>query len=181
MFLVRPATVVNGTINPDGSVKPSAAGLKSMSLNGVFSSRFRAYEIQFYLYFNASDGSALRLRAGGTDYTGNNYTDVSVSGTTPGAASVNANNAINYVPLAAISATQHFGVIRVSHPATTVAGQVKTMQSRISTAFNMSDLSRSGALINNDAVAFDGFTLYSASATGAFDENASYIRVYGLR
>lgn len=77
--VIRPASVVGGTIQADGSVNFTAM---TVSLNGVFSSRFREYEIRYRTSAKTiADGISVRLRNAGTDSsTGYFYRRVGSSG-----------------------------------------------------------------------------------------------------
>jgi hypothetical protein len=69
-FVVRPTSVAGTgvTLNPDGSVSLAAA--TSASLNGVFTTRFREYELSWKLQRTTNIGEAIRLRAAGADNAG---------------------------------------------------------------------------------------------------------------
>lgn len=71
-FAVRPASAVGGTVQSDGSVVFTNA--TSVSLNGIFTSRFRQYEIRYYTTTKTlTSGISFRLRAAGVDDSSVNY------------------------------------------------------------------------------------------------------------
>lgn len=69
LYTVYPTSVSGGTIGADGSV--SFSGASSISLNGIFSARFREYDIRWTITSRTVTGGTgvelLRLRAGGVD------------------------------------------------------------------------------------------------------------------
>jgi hypothetical protein len=72
LVLVKPSSVVNGTDNGKGTVSFSAAS--SVSLNGVFSSAYKNYQV----VFNVSSASGqveflYRMRVSGSDTTSIDY------------------------------------------------------------------------------------------------------------
>lgn len=69
LYLIRPSSVVNGVVEADGSVSvnPSAS---TLSLNGIFTSRFRNYRILADITFSADSGLTTRMRTGGVDDVG---------------------------------------------------------------------------------------------------------------
>lgn len=67
-ILISPTTVTGGTAQPDGSV--TFSGVAAVSLDGVFTSRFREYEIRYRVNSKPTNaGISIRLRAGGVDNT----------------------------------------------------------------------------------------------------------------
>lgn len=71
LTVVRPASVVGGTVQADGSVNFNAM---TVSLNGVFTSRFREYQVHYRTSAKTiADGISLRLRASGTDSNSNYF------------------------------------------------------------------------------------------------------------
>lgn len=67
--IIRPTSVVGGTIQNDGSVNFSAVA--AVSLNGVFTNRFREFEVRYRTTTKTtSSGIGIRLRSGSTDNTG---------------------------------------------------------------------------------------------------------------
>lgn len=66
LYLITPTSVANGTVSGGAT---TFTGVTSVSLNGVFSSRFTDYLIRFRFTGTQNRGS-LRLRNAGTDNTG---------------------------------------------------------------------------------------------------------------
>ena len=74
-YLIRPTSVVGGSMNADGSV--AFTNSAAVSLNGVFSSRFNSYELQWSISSRTSSGASgiegIRLRNGGVDNSAAEY------------------------------------------------------------------------------------------------------------
>jgi len=71
LVLIRPTSVVNGTIGTNGTV--TFSGTTSVSLNGVFSSEYSKYKILYDATLSINDGLYFRLRQNGTDSTASIY------------------------------------------------------------------------------------------------------------
>lgn len=70
--IVRPTSIVGGTQQADGSINFSAVA--TVSLNGIFTSRFREYEVRYRTTTKTlSAGISIRLRNAGTDNSTGNY------------------------------------------------------------------------------------------------------------
>lgn len=68
LYLVQPASIVGGTFV---DTRVSFSGATSVSLNGVFSSRFRNYKILAnFTHSTLGAGVSARMRAGGVDLSG---------------------------------------------------------------------------------------------------------------
>jgi hypothetical protein len=72
LVLIKPSSVVGGTDNGKGTVSFSAAS--SVSLNDVFSATYQNYVISVSFSGTAGAYLGLRLRVGGSDASGSNYT-----------------------------------------------------------------------------------------------------------
>ena len=70
---LRPATVSGGTVDVFGGVVPTA-GASMVRVNGVFSPRFRIYQVNFWLAMSTDTGGlAVNLVADGTPHTASQY------------------------------------------------------------------------------------------------------------
>lgn len=64
--IIRPTTVTGGTVAVDGSIDFS--GVASVSLDGVFTAKFREYELRYRVTGKPTNqGVSIRLRGGGVD------------------------------------------------------------------------------------------------------------------
>ncbi len=92
LVLIRPTSVVNGTIGTNGTV--TFSGTTSVSLNGVFSSEYSKYKILYDATLSINDGLYFRLRQNGTDSTASIYGSqvLRADGTSAAAVRYTANN-----------------------------------------------------------------------------------------
>ncbi|MCT1395679.1 hypothetical protein M4D51_08060 [Microbacterium sp. p3-SID338] len=70
--LILPTSVVGGTIDATGAIIPNT-GVNLVRLNGIFSAKYRAYEVQWAFNFSASAATTLYLTQNGTAHTAPNY------------------------------------------------------------------------------------------------------------
>lgn len=74
-YLIRPTSVVGGVMSANGSV--AFTNSAAVSLNGVFTSRFQSYELQWSISSRTSSGGnaveGIRLRSGGVDNSAGVY------------------------------------------------------------------------------------------------------------
>lgn len=162
-MVVRPTSIVGGTQNADGSV--SFASAASVSLNGIFTSRFREYEIRYQTTTKTlSAGIEIRLRAGGTDSTTANYfwrrvgmdgSTVSQFGTTSGASFEPDFNAYPVIVKSLRLLTPHL-------PVNTVVWSAGGLETDNNLAL-LNAISFAGT--HKVASAFDGITLRVATGT----------------
>lgn len=175
-YLIRPASVTNGVINADGSVTANG-GAASLSLNGIFSSRFRRYRIDFNFKFAAASNFTMRLRNAGVDDSSANYGGQFhyASAATPGSVS-NAGATLwgNFGP--STTSDRFFGELTFVAPGLSGSGEnfMKSAYGIVSGVFNQQVLSFSGFLGNKEANTFDGCTFLSGST---FAATASTFRV----
>ena len=178
MYLIRPSSVVNATINADGSVSPNAA-VANFSLNNVFSTRFRRYQIDYYLRQATASALQARLRVAGVDKstTDYNWASLELSGASVSGLTVGAQN--NYPVNNPGTFSNLSGSIELTNPAHTApVNQPKTFYSHAeSFVTNVSIAIRNGYLVNWDATSFDGITFIGLSSTT--DPALSWFKVYG--
>lgn len=177
-FLLRPTSVVGATVAADGTILPTN-GSANMSINGVFSARFRKYHIEYFLRYTAGNQTLIRLRAAGTDHSPANYTYTTVEWN--GTAIVGSQSTTETAWHMNNSPNQsHWGEIEIGNPATTGTSMVKHYTGVFASAFGGTGGSvarRSGHLAGADASVFDGFTILSGST---FSDGTSWIKVRGL-
>lgn len=175
-YLIRPTSVAGATINADGSVSPIAAQTV-FSLNGVFSSRFRAYKIVTFFDFSVASAAGFRLRATGVDavtnyQSGKLYT---ISAASPGASDA-VSTGFEVVPSAA---TQHYISAELIHPADSTLGKRKMFLATARGVGGSTYVATTGSSLQNDTVAYDGLSLYSYAPATSFGV-LSWVKVYGL-
>ena len=177
MFLIRPSSVVNATIDTSGATIPNAA--TSFSVNGVFSSRFQKYKIEFYRRNVANSSDTLKLRNAGSDTTGNDYAHQSIEavGTTSTLFRATGQNSMS---LGAPNGTNGWGTVEVTNPGAAGTNKMKTFYYSGGTMDSGSPSTsiRSGFLLANDTNTFDGFTI--ASTSGSNYDPSSWFKVYGM-
>lgn len=86
---VIPTSVAGTGVTVSSSGKVSFSAATSVSINGVFTSSYDSYEVEFVYTTTAAAATTVRLRASGTDSTGSVYDRQRLSGiaTTASAAS----------------------------------------------------------------------------------------------
>lgn len=182
MYLIRPSSVVGGAVNALGYIIPTHGvngSTTPLSLNSVFTDRFKRYRLEWQYQTVSATGSVFRLRAAGSDYTGADYSvqNINASGNSPG--SSRATN-VAQAGLAAFSAQDHWGRVDIFSPRQ--AGAVKAFQGEDSTGV-IDHTVTGGALSNSGGKAFvaDGLTFaLSSSATWVSSGDVSWFKLYGL-
>jgi hypothetical protein len=175
LVLIRPTSVVNGTIGTNGTV--TFSGTTSVSLNGVFSSEYSKYKILYDATLSINDGLYFRLRQNGTDSTASIYGSqvLRADGTSAAAVRYTANNVwdIDYTrnsgnQLCEIElfnpfvASQTYGFSRYTAKLLADTMQMYFVQQGLTHTANTS---------------YDGLTLLTGTATTA----TGSISVYGYR
>jgi len=69
---LRPTSVVGGTIDSTGAIIPNT-GANLIRVNGLFSPRYRTYEVEWALNFSAPAATSLNLTQNGVAYTAASY------------------------------------------------------------------------------------------------------------
>lgn len=177
MFLIRPSSVVNGSVETDGRVK-FVGGQSSITLNGIFSPRFRTYEVEFLVSMSNAASTSIRLTAGGTPYTGATHNSQRISGAGSTVAALGSTSQTAW-PGAGLTGTG---------ASVFLSGQWKfTNPSHNSPKFMVVDVqqaSGTGAardycwLGSVDANLYDGF-VFTATGQTLTDTAATFIKVYG--
>lgn len=177
IYLIRPTSVAGATLAADGTIIPSNS--TTVSVNGVFSTRYRKYRVEHYMVCSAGANVNARLRNAGADDSTAQYilvvTEASGSSVTAGTATgqnlfpLNYGNAVN---------TVHWGLVDFVNPG--IAGAMKGFNTTTHSARNNNPgiATRSGRHETADANTYDGFSLFTNSA--ATFTTASWIKVYGL-
>lgn len=181
MYLIRPGTVTNGVINADGSVSPTGATTASVSLNNIFTTRFRSFKIVMFVGFVNVSAPAIYFRAAGTDNTSTNYF-VSKLYFTGGAstAGVSENVSTRLEPSPAVCLVHTVECV-LTHPAHNTSGQSKMAIGTAGGIGTNSYTSTWRSSYQTDTVAFDGFTLAGYAGGGTqYLEPRTWIKVYGL-
>ena len=173
LFLIRPSSVEGGTVEPDGRVK-FTGGLASLTVNGVFSPRFRDYVVEFLLNSPAGSGTSLQLTAGGTVYAGATYNSqrlTSVAAATTSSATASATS----WPATAISGVYLAGQWWFTHPSHVGP---KFFASDVTQATGTGYGRESGWVGSVDANLYDGFRLNITGQTFNGGDTP-YLKVYG--
>lgn len=174
MVLLKPTSIAHAgtsaSIGANGQVTFTA--VTSLSLNGVFSATYDNYVVSLRHNGSADTGIALRMRASGTDATGNNYTFqlLSADGT---AVSASRTSSTNLGVIGIVSIAQRGGdVSYVYGPFLAQPTAVRTVSARSVIDAAIYDYATTHSL----STSYDGFTAFPASGnmTGA-------LQVYGLR
>lgn len=173
LYLIRPTSVVNATVDEKGTVVPVNA-TTTVSVNGVFSSRFSSYDIHCGINFSAGSQPFMRLRNSGVDETGTAYAAqgvVSSSSVVSGSSSVGT----TFWSLDAYTTVWHAISLTLFTPFRYKGDSPKFIQAESVGAPGPYKSSLSGYIGNKDAVDYDGFTLYN----GSFNAASSWIKIYG--
>lgn len=168
---VIPATVVNGTVGPNGSVTVSTAS--GVSLNGVFSAKFSNYLVICSLTSSVNGaGVQMRLRSSGTD-NAVNYVYSGFSNTAGGGVAAWTSTSATYWDIGRMSSFTPNGnsTLTVMGPfASTTTDCLWTSGGDNGSGFTFV---QAGGF-HNVTASFDGFTLYTSSGTFS-----GTIQVYG--
>ena len=174
LFVVRPSSVT-GTgvvLNADGSV--TATNATAVSLNGVFSSRFKLYQLQWTMDKSVPASSVLlRMRNAGTDDAGNNYTLRRVGSN--GAGYVELTSGLQgFFDFSSMNYATQVADIKLQNPA---AASTTRLVSGTSFDTNGSSFAQTTSVVGEHrvATAYDGFSLSLSGSNLTGD-----IRVYGL-
>lgn len=171
-YLIYPSTVTGGTVAADGTINFS--GTAQVILDGIFSSRFQRYEIVYRHSHSANSGAAVQMRAGGTTYSGANYSEqrLAVTGTS---ITANAPTAQTSWGAASLSAPGYLaGSLSFISPATTGTPKYYSQQGQIAPGMGISNIQ--GWLGSVDNSVYDGFRYYLTTGGATF--TSGYMKVY---
>jgi hypothetical protein len=157
LTLITPTSTANsgGTVTTSGA-EVSAAGVTSVSLNGVFTSTYKNYLIMIYqaTMNTPSDEVRLRLRASGSDTAGSVYygaTAYALFAGSGGYGNVNGGSA--------------FDIVNVTNTVTTAANvTIQSPQLAVKTTYQLTADRNDGCAVGggylNNTTQYDGFTFY---------------------
>lgn len=171
-YLMYPSSLFGATIGSDATILPTAGGT-AMVISGVFSPRFRSYEVEFGLTMSTSAaGIGLRLSTAGAPNETNNYIGqrIAASGTSLTASS----STQTFWSGTGISGSNLAGRWKFRNPSHTSA--IKTFAAEAVQAPGTGYSQESGFLAGADSSVFDGFRV--SASTGTFQ--GGFIKVYGL-
>lgn len=171
---IRPTTVVNGAIS--GVCTVTFTGVTSVSLNGIFSSLYDWYIVEFDFTTSGAGIFNPVLRASGTDATTayDSQRSTAINATLAAAQSLNAANWVGSGAVGIVGARQS-GAIKLYNPGTAVA-TTGIVQSIITpNPMTSSAALYTGGLLHRTTTAYDGITL--GVSTGNM---AGTARVYGF-
>lgn len=179
-YIVRPTSVVNGTIQADGTIT-ATGGQNVISFNGVFSSRFRKYVVDFNINMPASNFFVVRLRNAGADYSSLQYNTEAIEAAGSGTAQATLNAALDYFPPINASNRTHWGRIEFTLPGLAVPSMMKTMLATIGSGQGGTPGStlKTCRVETTEANTYDGFTLYVPGAATTFN-SGSWFKIYGI-
>ena len=180
LVLIKPTSVVNGTIGTNGTVTFSNAA--TVSLNGCFSSSYQDYKIVVSgLTAAAAANVSVRFRSGGTDNAGGDYKFhyqgvYGDSGTTFSGGSNGTSSISNMLYL--LNTSDGGGAyinLEVTNPflSVTTAGIWDTYAYQVDTTVRVS---KRGGFANTTQTSFDGFTILPSTSS-----ISGTVKVYGYR
>lgn len=180
MYLIRPTTFAGCTIATDGSIIPTATP-SEITLDGVFSTRFRSYKIIFQMKNSASGiGLLVNLRRAGANVGGAvGYGYSRINGSTSGVLAGSSSTGTTAWDLVSSGGTYTAGDLTLHNPAFT------GLKSLIGTTMGISsgNTTSSFAGANGDSTildALDGIRFAPTSGTFLIDSSQSFIKLYGL-
>lgn len=172
--LILPTTVTNGTLVGGGTV--TFTGVTSVSLNGVFSSTYDWYQIEYDFTTSGAGIFNPVLRVSGTDATSayDTQRSTAINATLAAAQSL---NAANWVGSGAVGITgaRQSGTIKLYNPGTAVATTGVVQAIITPNPMTTSAALYTGGLLHRTLTAYDGITL--AVSTGNL---AGTVRVLGF-
>lgn len=177
MMLIKPSSVditgagSSATINDSGSVTFSAC--ESLSLNGVFSSTYDNYVINYWFTSSGGANIGLRLRLSGSDATASNYVDQLLSADSTSVTGFRGTQ--DRFRGGDSYGTQRAGFTNFMYgPALAQPTAYRLVAANDLTSAALFD----GAGTHSLSTAYDGFTLYNRTAGTTF---GGLVKVYGMR
>ena len=175
--LLRPTSVVGATVNDANEIIPNSSAT-SVNVNGVFSEKYRAYEIEAWFHSAAAGAiPTFRYRSAGADQTASNAYNSEyqgMSGPTLNASTQSESS----LSLPVIAATFHKLWMSIINPYT--LGTETVADFRMDSFLNgISQRQGFFFYAGGAAINMDGFTfLYTAGSYHAVQK--SWIKVYGI-
>lgn len=115
LYVVYPTSVVNGSIQTDGTVIPTG-GTTSVSFNGCFTSRFRKYRLEFTHATGGTGGNSVMWRNAGVDKADANFYSYAQTGASTGGGTISGGAASAFQSVALYAAGFHTGYIEFTNP-----------------------------------------------------------------
>jgi hypothetical protein len=147
----------------------------SLDMDGVFSTYYRRYRVDFMLSTSTSAFLYFRYRTGGAAVTANNYNVSSIESAGGGTVAFS-NTVATALPLNNAAQTLIWGSVDLWDPGHAAGGQVKLADAQVATGAP-SQVHRSSYLNGSDLTAYDGLQLYLS--TGNFT-GAGHVKVTGI-
>lgn len=168
MYVITPTSVLNGTINVDGSVACNATS-GMVELRGIFSARFRFYRIEFNIAGSTSNYPSARYMVGTTAQSAaGSYTSQRYYASAAAMSAATSTDAFAYVN--PIASTAHSGFIDVFDPFDA------TIATRALASSMGGGLPGASAILWTPAAAsHDGFAMGKATGT-----TTGTIKVFGM-
>lgn len=178
--LLIPSSVSGATVNGLGMIVPTT-GAKAVSINGVFSSRYTHYRLAYSYDTGDANGSWIRLRNNGVDYTASEYSQQAFGGS--GTTLINSSTLNNsFMGVAAAGHNVHFGHIDIFNPGHSNFFKQFEVHNTGSVTGGM-HTNQNGGWIGNGASllgTFDGLTFsLSTQTTNPFLATRAWFKVYG--
>lgn len=177
-YLIFPSSVGNASVSTDGTIVPSGAGT-DLTVNGVFSTRFRKYRIEYNFKTATAVQLAVRLVSAGVVFSSTNYnfTTLETNGSTVTGANFTATSAW---PLNNVSTLNQWGWFYVINPMHTGTDQVKLYEAMASgTSTGNSLAMRNGICTGQESNTYDGFRI-TENAGSSNLAATGWLKVYGL-
>lgn len=168
-YLLRPSSVTGGTIATDGTVNLSSSNTV-LQVNGVFSTRFRRYEVRGNITVPSNSYMAFQLSLNGSAVSSSTYAyqDIILNGT---GAPASFNSTGTNFPIGRNLGAEHYVHVEVMNP----GHPARTMISGDTSTYIAGKTMGGGYLPNTTA--YDGFAL---SAPGTTAISGGNIAIYGL-
>lgn len=173
MRLLIPTSVIGATVDPDGMIRPNN-GVTRVQLNGIFSSKYRVYVIEWSYAWGAAATTTCRLTEAGTPYMGSTYNAqrLTVSGGSVAGSLHNGSNAWAGAGLVDVFLS---GSYKVKNPA---HNSPKFIEIDVTQAPGAAFATDRGWVGSKDSTIFDG--LEFTCSQGIIASDSSFLKVYGL-
>lgn len=180
LYLIRPVTFAGCTIAADGSIIPTATPTE-ITVDSVFSTRFRSYRLEFQVRNSAGGiGMLMNLRRGGANVGGaTGYGYSRINGSTAGAITGSSSTGTTAWDLVSTGGTYVAGELTLHNPA--FSGLKTMVGTTIAVSAGNTTSSFGGA--NGDGTilaALDGFRVNPTAGTFLIDSSQSFFKLYGM-